>query len=380
MNEKRILLIENFSSDFYKARLPLAKYLILKGWDVYALIPNDEYVELIKNNGIKVIGYDLNRKNKGIGQLVKLIRIYRTVIKEYNINIIHSFRFQPNLLNVLANFFNKRTVLLHVTGLGIAFSNFSFSYLILRFVSQLVFQVKLVRANKIIFQNDDDIKNILFARFYTNKVMVINGSGVNTSEFRKELFDRASLRKRMRISDNDKIFICVTRLIWEKGIDELTSAFKNLEEPYRRNTRLLIVGWPDKHNPRHVDDAYIDRFKNSDVISFLGKREDIPELLAISDVFIYPSYYREGIPRGILEALSMGLPIITTDMPGCKLTVAQEKNGYLISPKSSEAISNTVIKILKNNRLTEMGYESRTMAIDYFSNTVIFSEIENLYS
>ena len=76
----------------------------------------------------------------------------------------------------------------------------------------------------------------------------------------------------------------------------------------------------------------------------------------------------------------MGLPIITTDMPGCKLTVAQEKNGYLISPKSSEAISNTVIKILKNNRLTEMGYESRTMAIDYFSNTVIFSEIENLYS
>ncbi len=380
MNEKRILLIENFSSDFYKARLPLAKYLILKGWDVYALIPNDEYVELIKNNGIKVIGYDLNRKNKGIGQLVKLIRIYRTVIKEYNINIIHSFRFQPNLLNVLANFFNKRTVLLHVTGLGIAFSNFSFSYLILRFVSQLVFQVKLVRANKIIFQNDDDIKNILFARFYTNKVMVINGSGVNTSEFRKELFDRASLRKRMRISDNDKIFICVTRLIWEKGIDELTSAFKNLEEPYRRNTRLLIVGWPDKDNPRHVDDAYIDRFKNSDVISFLGKREDIPELLAISDVFIYPSYYREGIPRGILEALSMGLPIITTDMPGCKLTVAQEKNGYLISPKSSEAISNTVIKILKNNRLTEMGYESRTMAIDYFSNTVIFSEIENLYS
>lgn len=210
--------------------------------------------------------------------------------------------------------------------------------------------------------------------------MVINGSGVNTSEFRKELFDRASLRKRMRISDNDKIFICVTRLIWEKGIDELTSAFKNLEEPYRRNTRLLIVGWPDKDNPRHVDDAYIDRFKNSDVISFLGKREDIPELLAISDVFIYPSYYREGIPRGILEALSMGLPIITTDMPGCKLTVAQEKNGYLISPKSSEAISNTVIKILKNNRLTEMGYESRTMAIDYFSNTVIFSEIENLYS
>lgn len=380
MNGKRILLIENFSSDFYKARLPLAKYLISKGWDVYALIPNDEYVELIKKSGIKVIGYDLNRKNKGIRQLIKLIGIYRSVIRKYDIDIIHSFRFQPNLLNVLANFFNSRKVFLHVTGLGIAFSNFSFSYLLLRFASQFIFQIKLLRANKIIFQNDDDVNNIMLARFYTKKVVVINGSGVDTNEFSRELFDKVSLRRQMSFLDGDKIFICITRLIWEKGIDELTTAFQNIEESYRKNTKLLIVGWPDKDNPRHVDDLYIDKFKNNDVISFLGKRNNISELLAISDVFIYPSYYREGVPRGILEALSMGLPIITTDMPGCKLTVKQEKNGYLISPKSSEAIGGIVMKILKDNRLNEMGCESRIMAVNYFSNTIIFSEIENLYS
>ena len=90
---KRVLLIENSSFDFYSARIPLAKYLIGKGWDVYALIPNDEYVRKIQDLGIHVIGKDLDRKNKGVFQLFRLIRTYKKIIKQYDIDIIHSFRF-----------------------------------------------------------------------------------------------------------------------------------------------------------------------------------------------------------------------------------------------------------------------------------------------
>lgn len=374
----KILLIENFSADFYKARVPLAKFLLERGWDVYALIPAGEYVDLIRGEGIKVIEYELERKDKGLKQLIKLVKIYKAIINEYQIDVIHSFRFQPNLLNVLANFFNNRRVFLHITGLGIAFSNSSFSYVLLRWASQIIFQVKLFRANQVIVQNNDDAKDIWFSKLWKNKVQVINGSGVNTSFFSKEHFDKSVLRKKMNVAENSVIFICVTRLLWEKGIREMVDAFLSLKKT-NSQAILWIVGWSDKDNPRHVEDSYIQQFKSDDTIRFLGKQENVLELLAVSDVFLYPSYYREGIPRGILEALSMSLPIITTDMPGCKMTVIKGKNGYLIEPRSTAEISEVVKRIIEGNAIPEMGIQSRDLAIVKFADSTIFCQIESLY-
>ena len=146
------------------------------------------------------------------------------------------------------------------------------------------------------------------------------------------------------------------------------------------NLKLLIVGWADKDNPQHVDQGYIDSFQDEGHISFLGKIEDVRSLLFLSDVFIYPSYYREGIPRGILEALSMGMPIITTNTPGCNLTVQNKINGFLIKPNSSKAIQESVLKILEKKNLNSMGDESRNIANEKFSNEIIFSQFENVYN
>jgi len=376
---KRVLLIENFASDFYKARVPFCKFLIAKGWDVYALVPNDHYLELIQKEGIHVIGYDLNRKDKGLFQLIRLIKIYHQIIKQHNIDIIHSFRFQPNLLNVLANFFNKRKVILHITGLGIAFSNHTPYYLFLRIFSQVIFQIKFFRSDRVIVQNEDDAKDIWFAGSWKKKLHVIKGSGVNTAYFDADLFDKTALKKSYNIKDHSIVFILVTRLIWEKGIKELTDAFGLLQKKHK-NIKLWIVGWTDKDNPRHVDEDFINSFENNDSIFFLGKKDNIRELLAVSDVFIYPSYYREGIPRSILEALSMGLPVITTDTPGCNLTVVPGENGYLIDPRSSEDIKDSVTRLIDHDDLKKMGIRSRELAENKFSNSIIFSQFEKLYA
>jgi glycosyltransferase involved in cell wall biosynthesis len=374
---KRVLIIENFSADFYKARIPLAKHLMKSGWKVSALVPSGEYVQRIRDHGIEVLEYDLDRKNKGLKQLFSLLKIYRKIIKDNQIDIIHSFRFQPNLLNVLANLFNRKRVILHITGLGIAFANNSFPYLLLRLMSQLIFQLKLLRADKVIVQNEDDAKDIWFGRSWKNKINVILGSGVNTGIFDSNSFNKISLRQQMSISRTDIVFICVTRLIWEKGIDELMESFKIIHSSHK-NAKLLIVGWSDHDNPRHVPKSYIDKWNGKHNITFLGRKENIRELLVASDVFIYPSYYREGIPRGILEALSMGLPVITTTTPGCKLTVVHGENGYLIKPGSIPELTNAMEKILQSD-MTEMSLKSRTLAEEQFSDVLIFSQIENTY-
>uniref|UniRef100_UPI0040483C63 glycosyltransferase n=1 Tax=Algoriphagus sp. TaxID=1872435 RepID=UPI0040483C63 len=275
--------------------------------------------------------------------------------------------------------FNERKVILHITGLGIAFSNSSLSYLFLRFVSQIIFLFKLFRANNVIVQNHEDAKDIWGRAVWKRKVKVIKGSGVDISYFNPSLFHKIDLRQKMNISDNEIIFICVTRLIWEKGIKEMVDAFQELNKELVVNPKLLIVGWSDKHNPRHVEASYINEFINDKNIKFLGRCDNVRELLALSDVFIYPSYYREGIPRGILEALSIGLPVITTNMPGCNLTVIQNQNGFIISPKSSEQVKEAVKKMIYKNNLSEMGIKSRFLVEKFFTEDIIFFQIENIY-
>lgn len=376
--EKKILLIENSASDFIKARMPYCKYLTSNGWNVYALIPRDDSLTSIDNLGINIIEFDFTRKNKSLIQILRLVRFFRKVIKENKIKIIHSFRFEPNLINILANLFYKKKLIIHVTGLGIVFSKNSLKYKLLQLVSQVIYHLILLRANVMILQNDDDLRKIWFARFY-KKAKVIYGSGVDTKYFSNKSFNKDLLREKYGISKGQKVFIIITRLIWEKGIKELVNAFMS-KELKNLNLKLLIVGWADKDNPQHVDQGYIDSFQDLGHISFLGKIEDVRSLLFLSDVFIYPSYYREGIPRGILEALSMGMPIITTNTPGCNLTVQNKINGFLIKPNSSKAIQESVLKILEKKNLKSMGDESRNIAKEKFSNEIIYPQFENLYS
>lgn len=377
--KKKVLLIENSASDFYGARVPLAKYLLNNGWQVYAMIPDDKiYSKLIQREGICVIEYSFNRKNKGLFQLYNLLKKYKVILKENDFQIVHSFRFQPNLLNVLSGIGGNSQKIIHITGLGIAFSNKSLKYQILKFISQFIFLIKFYFANKIIVQNPDDIYDIWASKFFKSKIQHINGSGVDTIKFSPESYEKRQIRTYLNISEEKKVFICITRLIWEKGISELVEAFKRLHLK-NNNILLYVVGWSDYDNPRHVSHDFISSIEPDSGITFLGKRTDIPQLLAASDVFVFPSYYREGIPRSLLEALAMGLPIITTDMPGCRLVVNNNLNGLLISARSISEIECSALEILEKN-FNIMRLESRRMAKALFKDTIIFEQISSLYN
>ena len=373
---KKIVLIENFGSDFYNARLAYSKYLISLGYKVYALVPNDDYANKIEVEGVEVIKYEFSRKNKGIFQLYRLAVFYNKVFNDFGIDIVHSYRFHPNLLNILSNLFSKRKVILHVTGLGLAFSNSAFKYFLLKVISQFIFLFKFILGDVIVFQNYDDPKDLWFSFLAKKKINVVEGSGVNILDFRKDNAERKKVRESMKIRDNELVFICTTILLWEKGIKEMVTAFETLKLD---NVILLIVGWSDSENPRHVGDDFIEKYSNRRDIQFLGKRIDVKSLLNASDVFLYPSYYREGIPRSILEALSMSMPIITTEMPGCNLTINEGYNGFIVEKQSAKSIVLVVKKMLTISNLSELGSNSRILAENKFSRKIIFEKIQNLY-
>lgn len=377
-NKGKILIVENFGFDFWESRKSLALKLIELGYEVHALIPNDGYGEQLGNLGIKVNSYSLDRSNKGIFQIVKLILIYRRLFLREKFDIIHSFRFQPNLVSCFSKIGVPNTkLILHITGLGIAFSSNQLKYLFLRWVSQVLYIFKFSVCDKVIVQNPDDLKTLVANRFFSERSIIIEGSGVDMDKFIKS---NSNIREELGLLNTDIVFLCITRLIWQKGILELINSFKSIQKDFE-GCKLLIVGWPDFDNPEHIPLSYFESLDKTSNIAFLGKRNDVVNILSGADVYIYPSYYREGIPRSILEALSIGLPVIATNTPGCNLTVDDEINGLLIEPKSSAKIYGAVTWIMKNkNKLKEMGRQSRLLAEKRFSMNIIFSQIIDVYT
>jgi len=376
---KNILLVENFGADFYKSRLKYAKYLVSQGWNVKVLIPYDEYKDKIKGEGITVYSYYSKEKQNWLSQIYHILKAYKHIFSEHEIQIVHSFRLFPNFINVLANIFSRRKVILHVTGMGVLYSNSSFSYLILRWISSIVYWFMINLCSLVIVQNEDDRKQLQKIGFTTSKVLLVKGSGVDTNLFVFDPISRLKFRKKYNIGLDDILFICVTRLIWEKGIREMVIAFQELQEAHPQ-MKLMIVGAPYVDNPRHVNTEYIASAESHSNIIFTGKHNEIEKLLSSADVFLYPSYYREGIPRGILEALSVGLPVITTDTPGCKMTVEDGVNGYLIKPRSVSAIYDAVMKIANNTtQLQQMGVNSREIAETTFIDALIYKQMADVY-
>lgn len=374
---KRILLFENGAVDFYKARIPYANFLQNNGYTVFALVPRSEYNI---NININIIEYDFERKNKGLFQILTLVKLLYNIIKDNKIDIIHSYRFQPNIINTLANFFNKKKVVTHITGLGIAFSNSNNKYLTLKFISYIIYHFIFLRSNKVITQNDCDFKDLDFLNLFSKKNIIIYGSGVDVNFYdptKNISGDAGEIFFRYKNKIN---FLFVSRFLFEKGVMELLKGFEKASKN-NPNIHLTMIGWVDKDNPRGINEDFLQNWYSKAFVTFIGKKKNLFNYYKNADCFIFPSRYREGIPRVLLEALSMKKPIITSNYPGCRLTVTNNFNGILIDPNSINQIENAIITISSNSNsnLLKMGAASRNLAISKFSSNVIFEKLLNSY-
>lgn len=373
-----ILLVENSGLDFYTSRLTYAHYLKTRQYQVSVLIPDDGYAEKIRATGLAVFTYPVSKSRNWIGGIMKVLTGYRNILRSHQFDVVHSYRFFPNLFNVITSGFSSRKVILHVTGLGIVYAGRAFKYKVYKIFSNTLYFLMIRLADHVIVQNPDDQKHLSFTSSLGKKIQLIKGSGVNTDLFSFDPAVRQMIRTKAGFSDDQVLFFCITRLIWEKGIKEMVDAFRSLESKFP-TIKLIIIGDPDLSNPAHVSPAYMATENHGNVL-FWGRQSNVHELLSAADVFIFPSYYREGIPRGLLEALSSGLPIITTRMPGCDLTVVENGNGILIEPRSSTAIADAISQLMaQKSDFKKMGIMSRELALNNFSEEKIFTAIKDVY-
>jgi len=375
----KIALIENLGIDFYNARLRYALHLQNLGYEVYAILPNDGFLEKIKSHGIKVIAVSDNIRGPGIiNKLVyarDLIKIFR-----YNqFDIIHTYRLQPNIIGTfIAGILTKSKIVNHITGLGAAFNHSSIKYKLMQFVTRILYGFNYLLFRHVsVFQNYHDITDLGL----TKKSFCVKGSAVNEERFSYDSISITklnNLKKQFDFSqDGTMNFLFVSRLLKEKGIVELIEGFKLASK--KNKIQLLIVGWFDENNESSLNQNSLnDLIQGYGNIKFLGKQNDIPEIISLIDVSILPTYYREGTPRFLLESMFMKKPIITTKMPGCDHLIHNNENGILIEPKSVDAIEKSINSICEKE-LKKMGQASYKIYKSDFSEKIVYNSLINIY-
>lgn len=213
-------------------------------------------------------------------------------------------------------------------------------------------------AEKIFFQNKDDAELLIDNKVIPkSKTEIVNGTGVELDLFQK---------RKNKINPDHKVFIYCARLVEEKGIKLLIEAAREIKKLNKEVTFQIYGLLAD--NPNAIKEAELIEAHNKKIIDYRGSTNNVNEVLENADIAVMPSYYREGIPRFLLECLSKGLPIITTNMPGCKETVVNNKNGFLIEPKSLHDLIEALQKMIN---ITDTAYEnmsnySRALAEEKF--------------
>lgn len=384
MKGKKIALMYNVGSDFLHNRINYSHYLQELGYDVTAILPNDGYAEQIEAYGIKVVSYQLNRNSGNLLDIIKVIRFLKQHFRENNYDVLHTLRSQPNILgSFAARKSGIKTLVCHVTGLGIIFSSSGIKNYILRSINIALYWNAFRYAKSVIVQNPDDYNDLLKRIPYLkSKLVLIKGSGIDANLFNPLSVgdtEKEKLKVNFGIKDDSFVISFVARLLWHKGIKELVEAAKILHKSYP-NVVFLIVGDKDDDNPNSVTQSFVDQYEGNYGIQFLGERKDIKEILSITSLYAFPSFYREGIPRSVLEAMSMHLPIVTTENPGCNLTVDEGVNGKLVPVKDEILLAEAITFFIKNpDKLKLFGDASRGKLENEFIDQIIFKQFEELY-
>ena len=221
----------------------------------------------------------------------------------------------------------------------------------------------------VICQNKDDIALLLKQGLVKkHKVTLTPGSGVDINKF-------TSNGIRRERNGKNTSFIMVSRLIEEKGVKEYVYASKKVREE-NKNVKCYLLGPIDTDNPSCIKKSQIESWNNNGLIEYLGETSDIKKYLEKVDFVVLPSYYREGIPRILLEALAMGKPIITTDSVGCREVVENGKNGIMIPVKNTKALADAMKKMinLNNNEYKKMSAYCRLKACNEFNEQIVIKK------
>jgi glycosyltransferase involved in cell wall biosynthesis len=359
-----IAIISNTSWSVFNFRQSLINLLLQQGFTVTVLAPIDKNVKDITTLGCNFIPLKhLDARSLNPLYELKAIKEIHTLLKLHHIEIALCYTPKINLYVGIAAKFCKTKIINTINGLGTVFSGNSRP--LLQSVVKALYKFCLNSSKHIFFQNNDDLQFFKEQNIVGNKhkISLVNGSGVSLNNFKA--------KTTYNTSPSELHITYAGRLVIEKGINEYLEAAAYLK-PLHPNLKFTVAGLIENKRGYYQQEklqSYID----NNTITYLGEVSDIDSLLNDSDLIVFPSYYREGIPKVLIESCAKGLPIITCDSIGCKETVSDGQNGYLVPPQNSKLLCEAIQKFLglTYEQRVAMGKASRLKAETHFADDII---------
>lgn len=349
-----ILILANNDIGLYKFRKELLEELLKKN-KVYFCVPYGEHVEKIKSLGCKYIKTEMDRR--GINPFVdlKLVLRYDKIVKKLKPDLVITYTIKPNIYGSFICRLNKISCAVNITGLGTAFDRGG----ILKKIVVGMYKMACKKAKVIFFENSYNQKVFIDAGICEiERTKVLNGAGVNLVDYSYQEYPK---------NDNVK-FLFVGRVMKEKGVDELFSAMEKLVGEGVKCS-LDVVG------PFEEDyESVLDKYEAEGWLKYHGYQEDVRPFIKQCDCFVLPSYH-EGMANTNLESASMGRPLITSDIPGCKEAVIKGESGLLCEPKDINSLYEAMKKMagLSRKEREEMGMKGHEYMLYKFDKRKVVS-------
>lgn len=375
----KFLVIASHPISVLKFRGHLIQTLKNKGHEIHIAAPlfesYPEVVKELKSSGYITHNVSMQRTGTNPFADARTLKSLYTLMRDISPAYVLAYTVKPVIYGILAAWAAKvphRFAL--ITGLGYAFQKVEESgkrSYFQRVIHELYRQA-LSKTDKVFFQNQDDLSLFNQLKLISSKTLtaIVNGSGVDTSEYNIAPLPIVNRQPEIR-------FLLIARLLVDKGIREYANAARIIKKKYPY-VNFELVGLIDS-NPNAITQQELDKWINEGLFHFWGRLDDVRPAISASSIYVLPSY-REGTPRTVLEAMAMGRPIITTDAPGCRETVINGYNGFLVAVKSVDELVEAMEKFILNPELiSTMGMASREIAENKFDvhyvNKIMISEM-----
>ncbi|MGA2639482.1 MAG: glycosyltransferase family 4 protein [Spirochaetia bacterium] len=359
MRNNLVVIAYNTCWYVYNFRLPLIRALTARGWSVTVLAPRDEYTDRVIAAGAAHRHIDLDARGMNPLRELGTIRRFKEAYRELKPAVALQYTIKPDIYGSIAAKSLGIPVINTITGLGMMFSGGPKELL-----ARLLYRFAFSRANLVFFQNSDDRSLFLQRRLVKEeRTALLPGSGVDTEKF--------SPRPR---GEGPFTFLLAARLLRAKGAEDFIEAARRVKVRHS-DARFILLGSHDPLDPECADPAKLSRAVGEGVVERPGHVDDIRPFIAAADCVVLPSYYREGVPRSLLEAASMGKPLIAADSVGTREPVRAGVNGYLCRPRDPGDLADKMGEMiaLSPERRAEMGAASRALMKEHFDETHVIN-------
>lgn len=354
---RKVVITSNTAWTIFNHRAGLIKTLQDAGYEVHTVAPESNFTD-IKNPGtIFHPVKNLERKGKNPFADLFLIREYYKIYKSIQPEMVLGYTIKANIYSAIACRLANIPITCTVNGLGTAFDNpAGLTYRIVKHLYRFAFQ----KARAVVFQNNDDraffeSQKIIGSNLKGQIIRSVNGSGVDLLKFTPTPLPEKPA------------FMLISRMLKNKGVGEFMEASRRVKKECPE-ADFVLLGPADNDNPMGVPLAELEKLDRAAGAYYAGAVKDVRPYLEKCSCMVLPSYYKEGVPKILIEALAMGRPVITTDTPGCRETVIPGLNGYFVETKSADSLYQALRRFLALSRDEQvaMGRASRRLAEDKF--------------